>query len=69
MDVIDHANEICEMDLTYRIRNIRMQNQSSNESATDCENCGKKIPLARRKAMPGCTLCVACKTAQESGGF
>jgi DnaK suppressor protein len=30
-----------------------------------CEECGDKIGLARLKARPVTTLCIACKSAQE----
>jgi phage/conjugal plasmid C-4 type zinc finger TraR family protein len=31
------------------------------ESLKSCEECGKQIPEARRKAMPGVRLCVSCQ--------
>ena len=31
-----------------------------------CEECDVKIPEARRKAVPGVRLCVACQEAQDS---
>lgn len=31
------------------------------ESARECDECGKEIPEARRKAVPGVRLCVACQ--------
>ncbi|HZH44341.1 MAG TPA: DksA/TraR family C4-type zinc finger protein [Lysobacter sp.] len=39
--------------------------------ARDCDECGTWIPEARRKAMPGARLCVACQDAQdrEEGAF
>lgn len=35
------------------------------ESARYCEECDKPIPEARRKAIPGVRLCVACQSAHE----
>ncbi|HEY5802790.1 MAG TPA: DksA/TraR family C4-type zinc finger protein [Lysobacter sp.] len=37
---------------------------------THCEECGKEIPEARRKAVPGVRLCIACQEAhdQEQAG-
>ncbi|SDO31459.1 DksA/TraR family C4-type zinc finger protein [Vreelandella arcis] len=32
------------------------------ESLAECEECGEPIPEARRKAMPGVRLCVACQS-------
>ncbi|MEN1940712.1 DksA/TraR family C4-type zinc finger protein [Luteimonas sp. MJ246] len=31
----------------------------------DCEECAEPIPEARRKAVPGVRLCVACQAAQD----
>ncbi|MDE5833563.1 MAG: DksA/TraR family C4-type zinc finger protein [Desulfovibrio sp.] len=39
-----------------------------------CDECGEKIPEARRKALPGARLCVACqeeadKSAQRTNPY
>lgn len=34
-------------------------------SLSHCEECGKPIPLARQKAVPGVRLCVACQEAAD----
>ncbi|UAW98823.1 DksA/TraR family C4-type zinc finger protein [Halopseudomonas nanhaiensis] len=44
------------------------------DSLTHCEECDSPIPEARRRAVPGVRLCVACqsqldKDRQQSGGF
>ena len=31
----------------------------------DCEECGEPIPEARRSAVPGVRLCIACQSAQD----
>jgi phage/conjugal plasmid C-4 type zinc finger TraR family protein len=31
----------------------------------DCEDCSAKIPVARRRAVPGCTRCVHCQVEFE----
>ena len=33
---------------------------------TRCEECDAKIPEARRKAVPGVRLCVACQEAHDN---
>lgn len=33
-----------------------------------CERCGRQIPLERLEAMPSTTLCIRCKTAEETMG-
>ncbi len=35
------------------------------EGSSHCEECGKKIPEARRKAVPGARLCVACQSEED----
>jgi len=37
----------------------------SGESLKSCEVCGREIPEARRKAIAGVKLCVACQGARE----
>ncbi len=34
-------------------------------SLSHCEECDASIPEARRKAVPGVRLCVACQDAQD----
>lgn len=38
---------------------------SQGESATHCEECDAPIPEARRKAVPGVQLCIACQESME----
>ena len=33
-----------------------------------CEECDAAIPAARRKAVPGARLCVACQEANDAAG-
>jgi phage/conjugal plasmid C-4 type zinc finger TraR family protein len=35
------------------------------ESLSHCEECGEAIPQARREAIPGVRLCVACQTERD----
>jgi phage/conjugal plasmid C-4 type zinc finger TraR family protein len=37
----------------------------SGESLSHCEECDAAIPEARRKAIPGVHLCVACQTEHD----
>lgn len=39
---------------------------TSGVSARICAECECEIPEARRKALPGVQLCVACQACQES---
>jgi phage/conjugal plasmid C-4 type zinc finger TraR family protein len=36
------------------------------ESLTHCEECGEKIPQARREIIPGVRLCVKCQELQDA---
>ena len=36
------------------------QNLPSGESARECAECGEPIPEARRRALRGVQLCIAC---------
>ena len=38
----------------------------SGESATHCEHCDAEIPQARREAVPGVRLCVACQSEVDA---
>ncbi len=38
----------------------------TGESATHCAECEERIPEARRKAIPGVRLCVACQAELET---
>lgn len=47
---------------------------AAGESASHCEECDAAIPEARRKAIPGVRLCIACQSELEkqenhSGGI
>ncbi len=35
------------------------------ESLEYCEECGEKIPAARRKAVPGVRLCIECQSEAD----
>lgn len=38
----------------------------SGEGSAYCEDCGEKIPAARKKAEPSAIRCVACQVKFES---
>lgn len=41
----------------------------TGKSLAHCEDCGAKIPVARRKAIPGVKLCVSCQTEHDGDNF
>ena len=46
----------------------RRRTHYDQPSLAECEECGADIPEARRLAVPGVRLCVACQTAAEKLG-
>lgn len=42
--------------------------RASQPSLEFCDSCGDDIPEARRKAIPGVTLCIHCATLEERKG-
>jgi phage/conjugal plasmid C-4 type zinc finger TraR family protein len=43
----------------------RLAQQRSRPSLEHCEQCGEDIPLARRQAVRGVTMCIHCQTLAE----
>ncbi|MFT3757076.1 MAG: DksA/TraR family C4-type zinc finger protein [Pseudoxanthomonas sp.] len=57
-----------QIDATVKDAIQRARNQlPKGESLHHCEECDAPIPEARRKAVPGVRLCVACQQAQDDG--
>ncbi|QNI04207.1 DksA/TraR family C4-type zinc finger protein [Halomonas sp. SH5A2] len=53
--------EQMESTLNDAVQRARRQ-LPSGESLESCEECGDPIPEARRQAIPGVRLCVACQS-------
>lgn len=49
------------LDEVERVRSLLPR----GESLFECEECGEEIPAARRKALPGVRLCVACQRERD----
>lgn len=62
-EIIDQASALEEMMRDHAIKSHRLNH--SAVSATHCEECGDKLLDARRKAYPGCTMCVSCQGEME----
>jgi phage/conjugal plasmid C-4 type zinc finger TraR family protein len=61
-----------QIDATVQDGVLRAQSHlKQGAGLTHCEDCGSPIPEARRKAMPGVRLCIACQEAadREAGHF
>lgn len=62
-DIIDNASTLEDLQRDAALSMHRLNH--SAVSATHCEECGDKLLDARRKAYPGCTMCVECQGEQE----
>ncbi|MDU1353732.1 TraR/DksA family transcriptional regulator [Citrobacter freundii] len=62
-EIIDQASALEEMMRDHAIQAHRLNH--SAVSATHCEECSDSLPDARRKAYPGCTMCVGCQSDME----
>lgn len=62
-DTLDAANELTQQRIEMAVAAHRLNH--SAVSATHCEECGDNLPEARRKAYPGCTMCVECQSNME----
>jgi phage/conjugal plasmid C-4 type zinc finger TraR family protein len=60
----DHAAQF-HQDLSLLQHRQRQAFNLKNYSLTHCEACGNEIPEPRRLSVPGVTLCVNCKAAEE----
>ncbi len=58
------VNEQIEATVKDGIRRARSQ-LPQGDSLTHCAHCGAAIPEARRAAVPGVRLCIACQEAQD----
>lgn len=50
------------------VAQARSRLPAGGEGAEHCEECGDPIPEARRQAIPGVRLCVACQEAHDADG-
>ena len=49
----------------YHLAKPRAKTLAADVSAEHCHHCDAPIPEARRRAMPGCVLCVSCQQEEE----
>ncbi|NJO13339.1 MAG: DksA/TraR family C4-type zinc finger protein [Gammaproteobacteria bacterium] len=55
-----------QIDATIKDGVSRAQRQlPSGPGASHCVECGAEIPSARRQAIPGVRLCIACQQAHD----
>ena len=67
MDVCDQANDMNDEYMRlWRLKRENEQAERMNRAGTEfCVECGVKIPVKRRAAVPGCSLCVKCQAELE----
>ena len=62
-DFADDASAVEELQREAALSAHRINRDAV--SATHCVECGDELPEARRKAYPGCTMCVDCQGEME----
>ncbi|MEB0885695.1 TraR/DksA family transcriptional regulator [Citrobacter freundii] len=62
-DTLDAASELTQQRIEMAVAAHRLNH--SAVSATHCEECGDPLIPERRKAYPGCTMCVECQSNME----
>jgi phage/conjugal plasmid C-4 type zinc finger TraR family protein len=62
-EIIDQASELEEMLRENAIAAHRLNPNAV--SASHCIECDEALSDERRKAYPGCTMCVSCQSEQE----
>lgn len=62
-DIIDNASTLEDLQRDAALSMHRLNH--SAVSATHCEECGDQLSDERRKAYPGCTMCVECQGEME----
>jgi len=68
MDEVDRTQLIAEVYANALLKK-RLRNSAAHAASREtCKACGKRIPAARRIAIPGVELCVRCQEEKERGG-
>lgn len=69
MDIYDRATEreeaLREDALNAQARRAGLTGKTWRDSADECRACGERIPMARRRAVPGVQTCIDCQTELE----
>ncbi|EED34077.1 transcriptional regulator, TraR/DksA family [Luminiphilus syltensis NOR5-1B] len=58
------VQEQIDASLEDEVKRARSQ-LPTGESASECQDCNRPIPEARRQAIPGVTRCVQCQEAHD----
>ena len=66
-DFADNGGITTQQYLDVELMRVKRALPAKNDPETIyCEECEEIIPKARRKAMPGCRLCVQCQEELEN---
>lgn len=64
-DAVNEQIEISTQEAVARARLQAARQAAAGASAEICAECDEPIPEARRKAIPGVRLCVACQGGRD----
>jgi len=65
MDILDRAQILESRERNAAVDSARAA-LPTGPSLAICAHCDEPIPEGRRKAMPGCTLCLDCQEELET---
>ena len=60
------VNDQIEASIADELARLRSRRAPHGEGRTHCAECEEAIPEARRRAVPGVTLCVECQAERTS---
>ena len=60
------VNDQIDASIEDELIRMRSRRAPEGESATHCAECGETIPHARRRAIVGVKLCVACQQERDA---
>lgn len=59
------VNEQIEASIQDELARMKARKALVGESLAECAECGEDIPEARRVALPGVKLCIACQNERD----
>ncbi len=59
------VNEQIEASIADELARMRARREREGAGRDHCAECDEPIPQARRDAVPGVTLCVACQSGRD----
>lgn len=60
------VGEQIEASVRDELARLRARRGPAGDSLAHCAECDEPIPAARRQAMPGVKLCIACQQAHDA---